>query len=59
QEAREAGCKTISGLEMFLHQAQAQFRLWSGREFDVQQARQLLSNAMLRTANGGLDSKKA
>ncbi|MFP4212539.1 MAG: shikimate dehydrogenase [Desulfohalobiaceae bacterium] len=42
QEAAGQGCRAISGLEMFLHQAQAQFRLWSGREFDVQQARQLL-----------------
>ncbi|MFO8033047.1 MAG: shikimate dehydrogenase [Desulfohalobiaceae bacterium] len=58
QEAREAGCKTISGLEMFLHQAQAQFRLWSGSEFDVQQARQLLNNAMLRSTSGGLASSK-
>ncbi|MFP4391446.1 MAG: shikimate dehydrogenase [Desulfohalobiaceae bacterium] len=42
QEARGVGCQTISGLEMFLHQARAQFRLWSGLEFDVRQARELL-----------------
>lgn len=28
-EARAAGCRTIRGLEMFLHQAVAQFELWT------------------------------
>ncbi len=31
REAREAGCKTIQGLEMFLNQAVDQFELWTGR----------------------------
>jgi shikimate dehydrogenase len=31
REAKEAGCRTIRGLEMFLHQAVAQFELWTGR----------------------------
>lgn len=29
REARAAGCRTIRGLEMFLHQATAQFELWT------------------------------
>jgi shikimate dehydrogenase len=29
KDARQAGCVTISGLEMFLHQAVAQFELWT------------------------------
>ena len=29
REARQAGCATIPGLEMFLHQAMAQFELWT------------------------------
>jgi 3-dehydroquinate dehydratase/shikimate dehydrogenase len=32
QTAREAGCRTISGLEMFLAQAARQFRYWTGVE---------------------------
>jgi shikimate dehydrogenase len=31
RDARAAGCRTIPGLEMFLHQAIAQFELWTGR----------------------------
>lgn len=30
--AREHGCKTISGLSMFIHQGAEQFRLWTGFE---------------------------
>ncbi len=31
KEAAAAGCRTIPGLEMFLHQAAAQFELWTNR----------------------------
>jgi len=31
KNARAAGCRTISGLEMFLHQAAAQFELWTNQ----------------------------
>jgi len=31
REAKEAGCRTIRGLEMFLNQAIAQFELWTGQ----------------------------
>ncbi len=31
KKARERGCRTISGLEMFLYQGMAQFELWTGR----------------------------
>ncbi len=30
KDARQAGCRTIRGMEMFLHQAAAQFELWTG-----------------------------
>lgn len=30
-DARAAGCRTIAGLEMFLHQAGAQFELWTNK----------------------------
>ena len=32
KEAREAGCKTMGGLEMLLTQAALQFELWTGRK---------------------------
>jgi shikimate dehydrogenase len=31
KDARTAGCHTISGIEMFLHQAAEQFELWTGQ----------------------------
>jgi shikimate dehydrogenase len=31
RDANAAGCRTIKGVEMFLHQAVAQFELWTGR----------------------------
>ena len=42
KEAREAGCPTIRGLEMFLHQAVAQFELWTGQPAPVPVMRQVL-----------------
>ncbi|MFH1913475.1 MAG: shikimate dehydrogenase [Pseudomonadota bacterium] len=42
REAEAAGCVTVSGLEMFLHQGLAQFRLWTGRDLDEAGARTLL-----------------
>ncbi|MEW5772759.1 MAG: shikimate dehydrogenase [Thermodesulfobacteriota bacterium] len=41
-DAENMGCRTIDGLSMFVAQAQAQLRLWTGREFPAQPARQLL-----------------
>lgn len=49
REAREAGCAVISGLEMFLHQAAAQFRLWADEELPLESARGLLKQALGQT----------
>lgn len=46
REAADAGCATISGLEMFLHQGLAQFRLWTGLDMDENGARTLLLDAL-------------
>ena len=46
RDAAAAGCATISGLEMFLHQGLAQFRLWTGRDMDEAGARALLLGAL-------------
>ena len=36
REARAAGCETLSGIEMLLAQAAEQFKLWTGREPEVE-----------------------
>ncbi|WP_272699087.1 shikimate dehydrogenase [Desulfovibrio sp. Fe33] len=41
-EARAAGRRIVSGLEMFLHQGLAQFRLWTGQDMNEAEARRLL-----------------
>lgn len=45
-DAKEAGCEIIEGIEMFLHQGLAQFRLWTGREYDAASARAVLLAAL-------------
>lgn len=40
--AKKHGCITISGVEMFLHQAAEQFRLFTGREVSLQIIRKAL-----------------
>lgn len=44
REAQQAGCRTISGLEMFLHQAVAQFELWTNRSAPVDVMRAVLES---------------
>lgn len=41
-EAEAADCHVLSGLDMFLAQAQAQFELWTGQRFDEKEALALL-----------------
>jgi len=43
-EAQKKGCTTIDGLSMFLHQAQAQFELWTGITPDTTTMRQTIIN---------------
>jgi shikimate dehydrogenase len=45
-EAGQAGCRTVDGLEMFLGQGAAQFRLWTGKEMDRDAARTLLESLL-------------
>lgn len=42
REAAEAGCHTVSGLEMFVRQAAAQFALWTGLEAPMATFREVL-----------------
>ena len=43
QDAQAAGCRTIQGIEMFLHQAVGQFELWTGESAPVDTMRKILT----------------
>jgi shikimate dehydrogenase len=44
QDAQAAGCRTIQGIEMFLHQAVGQFELWTGESAPVDVMRKVLTS---------------
>ena len=44
QDAQTAGCRTIQGVEMFLHQAVGQFELWTGESAPVEIMRTVLTS---------------
>jgi len=44
KDAKAAGCRTIPGLEMFLHQAAAQFELWTNQAAPVDVMRSVLES---------------
>lgn len=44
-DARSAGCRTIRGLEMFLHQAAAQFELWTNKPAPTDVMRAVLESS--------------
>ncbi len=43
QDAKASGCRTIRGIEMFLHQAVGQFELWTGESAPVNTMRNILT----------------
>ena len=47
REAKEEGCLTINGLEMFIRQGVAQLMIWTGRRPDLKQIR----NELCKTLN--------
>jgi shikimate dehydrogenase len=44
QDAQASGCRTIRGIEMFLHQAVGQFELWTGESAPVDTMRTILTS---------------
>ena len=44
QDAQTAGCLTIQGIEMFLHQAVGQFELWTGESAPIEVMRNVLTS---------------
>jgi shikimate dehydrogenase len=47
KESKAAGCRTIPGLEMFLHQAAAQFELWTNQPAPTDVMRRVLESRFL------------
>jgi len=45
-DAKAAGCRTISGLEMFLYQAAAQFEHWTGQSAPTHVMRAVLESRL-------------
>ena len=45
KEARAAGCRTVTGVEMFVRQAAIQFRIWHGVDPEPQLMREALKRA--------------
>jgi shikimate dehydrogenase len=43
QDAQAVGCRTIQGIEMFLHQAVGQFELWTGESAPIDTMRNILT----------------
>jgi 3-dehydroquinate dehydratase / shikimate dehydrogenase len=48
REARTAGCVTIGGAEMFVRQAAAQFKLWTGVDAPTEVFRKILAERLSR-----------
>jgi len=46
REAREAGCRTVSGLDHFVRQAVEQFELWTGRPAPAEKMQQVVVEAL-------------
>jgi shikimate dehydrogenase len=44
QDAQAAGCRTIQGIDMFLHQAVGQFELWTGESAPIDVMRNVLTS---------------
>lgn len=48
KDAKAAGCRTIRGIEMFLHQAIGQFDLWTGQKAPADVMRAVLESSFSR-----------
>jgi shikimate dehydrogenase len=47
REAEKAGCTTIDGVSMFVHQGAVQFELWTGKKAPVEVMRQVVMDELL------------
>ncbi|GJM24040.1 MAG: hypothetical protein DHS20C16_04550 [Phycisphaerae bacterium] len=58
QDAQAAGCRTIGGIEMFIHQAAAQYRIWTGADADLELLRQTAESALNKDTNIATDEDR-
>jgi 3-dehydroquinate dehydratase / shikimate dehydrogenase len=54
--AQSKGCGTISGVEMFLHQAARQFEIWTGKPAPMDAIRQVLLRQLGAAGGDGADA---
>ena len=54
--AQSKGCGTISGVEMFLHQAARQFEIWTGKPAPMDAIRQVLLRQLGAAGGEGVDA---
>ena len=54
--AQSKGCGTISGVEMFLHQAARQFEIWTGKPAPMDSIRQVLLRQLGAAGGEGVDA---
>jgi shikimate dehydrogenase len=55
RQAKQKGARTVSGLEMFIHQGARAFEIWTGRGMDIERIRRLLTQRLQRDGAGGED----
>jgi len=48
REAKEKGCLTVNGLEMFIRQGVAQLEIWTGERLEIKQIKKDLRRALIR-----------
>jgi shikimate 5-dehydrogenase len=53
REARQAGCTTITGVDMFVHQAAAQYQIWTGRQPDLDWMTRMVRECLSQGATEG------
>jgi shikimate dehydrogenase len=56
RQAESAGCRTIGGTEMLIHQGAAAFTLWTGQTMPVGPVRQALAQHLSRAGSNRLSS---
>ncbi|HNO76564.1 MAG TPA: shikimate dehydrogenase [Phycisphaerae bacterium] len=58
RDAEAAGCRTICGIEMFIQQAAAQYKIWTGADADLSLLRQTVESALDRDAQDAADGQR-
>ncbi len=57
RRATQGGARTVSGLEMFIHQGARAFEIWTGKRMDIDLMRKLLTGMLEKDTAGGEDGR--